>query len=106
MEIRVIGDRDTVTGFRLAGAFGYHVSSAERAREVFVRCTSDPEVGLIIITNHWAHRIKDEIRQFRRSRTVPLVIEIPSRYGNVEIESWAQRAKQLIGISPKRPVGR
>ncbi len=99
-EIRVIGDRDTVTGFRLAGAFGYHVSSAEEAQEAFVECTRNPDVGLVVITDHWAHRIEGQLRKFRRSRSIPLVIEIPSRYGNVQIQSQAERAKHLIGLAP------
>jgi V/A-type H+-transporting ATPase subunit F len=81
MRYHVIGDEDTVLGFRYAGIPGELVESADEAREALERVTRLPDVGILIITDVVADLIRDEVNAVRFAGTVPLVVEVPGPAG-------------------------
>jgi len=98
MEIHVIGDENTVTGFRLAGASrGHVVQNKEEAEKAFEECK---ESGVVIITEKFAEMIRSTISE---ERFLPLVIEIPDREGPIEKEDPLRiLMKQAIGVDIKK----
>lgn len=81
MKYFVLGDEDTVLGFSLAGVEGFVVSEDTDIRGVFDRTISDSQVGIIIITERVANRIRDIVESLQFKGEFPLVVEIPDRAG-------------------------
>lgn len=99
MKFFVIGDRDTILGFKLAGVEGRAVTGAFEAREALKVATSTEGVGIIIITERIADLIREEVDKYIYGTTVPLVIEIPDRQGSLEgKKSISELVKEAVGM--------
>jgi V/A-type H+-transporting ATPase subunit F len=81
MRYHVIGDEDTVLGFRYAGIPGEIVTDAASAHEAFERIRHLPDVAIIIITDVIADLIRAEVNAERFDRVLPLVVEVPGPSG-------------------------
>ena len=57
MKFYVIGDPDTVLGFRLAGIEGRVADSPEAAREALKNAFTDKEIGVVVIPERIAMKI-------------------------------------------------
>lgn len=84
MKFFVIGDEDTVLGFRLAGIEGEVVQNPEEAGEALERAFLSEGLGVIIIPERVAATIRREVERFVYKTTFPLIIEIPDRLGPME----------------------
>jgi len=99
-QIAVVADSDTVTGFRLAGIKEGHAVETPEEAEKIIRDLIKKEVSIIIVTE----KIGDEIREFideaTGSRALPIIIEIPDKYGPSEerVEPLRELIKRVIGI--------
>ena len=67
----IIGDPDTVLGYRFAGVSGDAVSTVEEAREAFARATADGDYGILIITEAVEDMLKDETTAYRLKAKPP-----------------------------------
>jgi V/A-type H+-transporting ATPase subunit F len=81
MRYHVIGDEDTVLGFRYAGVPGEIVHSPEEARAALDRANRAPDMAIIIITDVIADQIRDAVNAVRFDYVLPLVVEVPSAAG-------------------------
>ena len=81
MNIFVIGDRDTVLGFRLAGVRGGVVSEREDAGTVLDDALRDTSNGLVLVTESVADMIRERVDAHRFGAAMPLVLEIPGASG-------------------------
>ncbi|HHV61553.1 MAG TPA: hypothetical protein GXX51_02790 [Firmicutes bacterium] len=97
MNIIVIGDRDTVTGFRLAGVEGWHVDTPQEAGAALEKALAARDTGLILITQRWSAAIRSEVEVARR-RIMPVVVEIPDRRGPMDEVSLTRKVHSIIGI--------
>jgi V/A-type H+-transporting ATPase subunit F len=77
----VIGDEDTVLGFRYAGVPGDFVETPDQARAALERVARMPDVGILIVTDVVADRIREEVNAIRFGRAAPLVVEVPGPGG-------------------------
>ncbi|NLF92599.1 MAG: hypothetical protein GX564_01825 [Oligosphaeraceae bacterium] len=82
----IIGDPDTVLGYRFAGVSGDAVSSVEEARAAFTRATTAADHGILIITEAVEDMLKDEITAYRLKATPP--------YLAVVEDIWGKRGKR------------
>ncbi len=77
-EIAVIGDSNTVVGFRLAGlkrVFELKDSVADASLgELFTALYRDPRIGIIVVTNDLIPRIKHLAESGEGG---PIIVEIP-----------------------------
>jgi V/A-type H+-transporting ATPase subunit F len=81
-QIAVIGDRDTVTGFHMAGIHECYVPEGPQdAREHLLDYFRDPNTGLILITEPIAQSIEDTIIELSEA-PVPVILLIPDRNGS------------------------
>ncbi len=99
-EIVVIGDEDTVTGFRLAGVREGLIHTSSAATDAYIRQSLQRDVGLIIITDRAAEEVRDTLDLLRREkgRVKPIFVEIPDKRGPLRAED---RLQQLV----RRVVG-
>ncbi len=95
----VIGDRDTVTGFRLAGIEGTQVG--ENANEIrdFIQRSLDRDVGIVIITRSRADMVREYLDRVRRERALvkPVFVEIPDKGGSPEEGRLEHLIKRVLG---------
>ena len=82
-KVAVVGDRDSVLGFR---ALGVHVFIAIDARETrtIVDDIAKKGYGVIFITEQLARMIPETIERYN-SEMIPAVILIPSNQGSLNI---------------------
>jgi V/A-type H+-transporting ATPase subunit F len=81
MKYYVIGDEDTVLGFDLVGVRGIVARDVGEAEGVFDSAVSDPDVGIVIITERTVDLIRSKVNQYQFTERFPLVVEIPDREG-------------------------
>ena len=80
-KIAVIGDRDTVVGFRMAGVTETFVPhTPDETRRALKSYYNDPEMGLIIITEPLAKTIEDTVIELSEA-PIPVIVLIPDRAG-------------------------
>lgn len=100
LRIAVVGDRDTVTGFALAGVTYSHIHRAkEETLAKLEEFLASSEIGLILITHRTADDLGPELNQMLQDKKLlPLVLRIPDKTG------YAPKADELREII-RRTVG-
>lgn len=81
LKIAVIGDKDSVVGFKALGLEVFAAREAEEARGV-LRNLAKNGYAIIYITEELANGIMDEINRYKDEVT-PAVILIPSKNGTL-----------------------
>ena len=102
-SVAVIGDIDTVTGFRLGGVREGRVVNNKEEAEKALDDLIETNVSIIIITDKIADEIRVHMNKKIGSEIVPMVIEIPDKDGISESDGDQMRAliKRVIGVDIK-----
>ncbi len=81
MKIVVVGDRDVVNGFRLAGIkYSYVVEDSWKAQEILNDIKEMNDVAIVIIPRRIAESIRDFINEWKMEKDIyPVILEIPDR---------------------------
>lgn len=101
MKIAIIGDRDTVMGFALTGIKDlYTVSNREEAKTALSEVMQNPDMGVLIITERYAHSLRDDIKRLREDAPLyPLIVEIQDKKGRIEREDPIRALiKRAVGL--------
>jgi V/A-type H+-transporting ATPase subunit F len=100
MRFFVIGDDDTVLGFRLVGVRGRAAKGPDDALAALKEAVADKNIGVVLISEKTAAGIRDEVEARLYGVGFPLVLEIPDASGpdpgRLEIEEVVRKA---IGVS-------
>jgi V/A-type H+-transporting ATPase subunit F len=96
-QIAVIGDWESVMGFRALGLDTYPVTSVEEARER-VRALAKSDCAVIYLTEQLAKDMEDVLARYK-DELRPAIILIPGREGSLGI------GKANIQSSIERAVG-
>lgn len=96
MKIAVLGNKNTLLGFRLAGVKNAVLAaeSEEALLEQFEKLAENEEISLII-TDNSCSKIRKHLIRFIELNKKPLVIEIPGRNERIEggiIETITKKA--------------
>lgn len=82
-KIAVIGDKDSVVGFKALGLDVFPTESSEDAKPLLRRLAKDKETyAIIYITEELAGGIMDEVNKYK-DEVSPAVILIPSKNGTL-----------------------
>lgn len=99
MQFFVIGDEDTVLGFRLAGVEGDVVRTPDEAKGSLERAFQRPDVGIIIMTERTAESVRQVVDQYIYKSELPLIIEIPDLRGPMEGRKTVKELiRQAVGV--------
>ena len=99
MEYFVIGDEDTVRGFRLAGVEGRAVTTVQDAAAALQEAVRRTDLGVIIITDAVATGIREQVDATRLECERPLLVEIPGPGGPVAgRKTLRQLVQEAVGI--------
>ena len=101
MKFAIIGDKQMVIGFSLAGVKKSKiVKTSEEVKVAIEECIQDTDVGVLIIQDSFAEKsrvIMDKLQE--RKEVYPIIMEIPGKSGPIEkediIDSLIRRA---IGV--------
>ena len=81
MKYSIIGDEDTVLGFKMVGVSGKVATNPDQARHAFEVLLEDKENCIVIITERVADMIRPIVDEFLFTESFPLIVEIPDRKG-------------------------
>jgi V/A-type H+-transporting ATPase subunit F len=104
MKIGVIGDSTTVLGFKLAGVKdAIETQDPTKAVEALRRLFKNQEMGLIIITERLADKLRDEIDKLTEGVVTPLIVEIPDKSGTIEkkVDPIKELVRRAVGVEIK-----
>ena len=86
-KIAVLGDRDSVLGFKALGLDTHFVESTEEARSALHRLAKE-DYAIIYITEQLAQHMEADIARYKDSVT-PAVILIPGKTGSLGVGAAA-----------------
>lgn len=99
MAYHIIGDQDTVLGYRFAGVTGEAVETTEEAREAFARATTARNPGILLLTEEVADMLEDEVTAHRMAATPPFLAVIQDIWGpRGKRRSLQEMINEAVGI--------
>ena len=103
MKMAVIGDSDTVSGFRLGGVTRYYVVKVEEPIDAILKeLIADETIGVIAITERLADANRLAIDEANRDKkaVTPILVEIPDKRGPIvrEVDPLKALIKSAIGV--------
>ena len=99
MSYHIIGDPDTVLGYRFAGVTGDAVENAEQAREAFNKALSSEEPGILLLTQPIEDMIEEEVTAHRLTSKPPYVAVVPDIWGcGRKRKSLQETISEAVGI--------
>ncbi len=102
MEILVVGDRHTVTGFKLAGIKKTYSTDDDQVDLKSI--LMDETTGVLILTEKFAENHRKLIDNHRESKKMmPIVVEVPDVSGPLarDIDPIRELIKRAIGADVK-----
>ena len=100
MRFYVIGDEDTVLGFRLVGVDGTVVSTRDETQRALEEAFQLEDLGIIMIPERIASSVREQVDRYIYKTTFPLIIEIPDRLGPMEGRgSIRDLIRSAVGVS-------
>ncbi len=96
-KIAVIGDKDSILGFKTIGVDTFPVTSTQAALDTMKKLVSD-QYGVIFITEALAQGMEDVINEMHK-RYLPAVVLIPNSRGTqgIGIEQIRSNVEKAIG---------
>ena len=86
-KIAVLGDRDSVMGFKALGLDTFFVEEADEARHTLHRIAKE-EYAIIYITEQLAQLVPADIAPYK-TETTPAIILIPGKSGSLGLGAQA-----------------
>ena len=77
----VSDNHDSLVGMRLAGIQGCLVHTADETFAAIDRALKMPDLAILAITERAAEMAPDVVQQLRERGELPLLVEIPDRFG-------------------------
>jgi len=81
MAYHIIGDQDTVLGYRFAGVTGNAVETAEEARAAFAKAIARHEPGVLLLTEAVADLLETEVTAHRLAAVSPFLAVVQDIWG-------------------------
>ncbi|OPL14778.1 MAG: ATP synthase subunit F [Firmicutes bacterium ML8_F2] len=96
-KIAVIGDKDSILGFKTIGVDTYPVTSSEEALAVLKKLAAS-DCGVIFLTEELAGELEDVVNELNK-RFLPAVVLIPNSKGTlgIGIDQIKKNVEKAIG---------
>lgn len=100
MKFYLLSDNvDTVMGMRLAGVPGELIHEADEMMTALDAAMSDPETGVILVTQKLVSLCRDYIYELKLKSPRPLIVEIPDRHGGAGVsDAMLGYVRDSVGI--------
>ncbi len=102
-SVFVIGSKEVVIGFRLAGVKGEVAEDRESALKALNRALSAGSYKLILISEGIGELLRNEIEEIRAKELYPIVLEVPEMGGwRKKPHNYLERAiREALGLNIK-----
>ena len=81
MAYHIIGDQDTVLGYRFAGVTGDAVDTEDEARAAFTKAIAHREPGVLLLTEAVADLLAAEVTAHRLAAVPPFLAVVQDIWG-------------------------
>ncbi|MBB5218045.1 MULTISPECIES: V-type ATP synthase subunit F [Treponema] len=102
MEYYVIGEREIVLGFMLAGVKGSVADNRSAALDAFKAVTDDSsaeKIKVLILTEDVSDMLSEEVKLWQMKSKAPLIVEIPGLHGHIPgRKSLSDSIREAVGI--------
>ena len=99
MSYHIIGDVDTVLGYRFAGVEGDAVSNPDEARNAFLKATAPGTHGVLLVTEDVEDMIEELVTAHRALAKEPFLAVVPGIWGAKKgRKSHQQLINDAVGI--------
>lgn len=97
-KIAVIGDRDSILGFKAVGVTTFPVTGPEQAKAVLRTIAGDETYGVVFITEQAAAAAQEAVDEFQQ-QTTPILVPIPSSQGSLGLgmERIRRNVEKAVG---------
>lgn len=104
MRIAVMGDRETVAGFELAGVSeGYIAKDDFEAQKALKRIFNMPGIAVVFITADIYPYVKEQVNERRLANEMyPIVVEIPPMGGEIKEDPIREIVRRAVGIDMEK----
>lgn len=104
-DIAVIGDRDSVLGFKALGFDVYEATEPDKAARILHKLAA-AQTPIIYLTEQLAQHLQEDIRKYQ-FRTTPAIILIPGAAGSLDIGLTQIRSlvEKAVGMDVLRDNG-
>ena len=83
-KIAVLGDRESVLGFKALGLDVHSAETVDEGRKILHRLAKDGETAIIYLTEQYASQMMDEVNKYK-DEVMPAIILIPGKAGSLGI---------------------
>ena len=99
MKIAALCDKDTATGFRLAGIKNLFIAK-ENLLHVWNEIKDTEDIAVLFITEKIAENLGKYLKDYRIRNTVPIIVEIPDKKGHRKdhVDYVSYLIKKAVGI--------
>ena len=94
----VIGDRNMVTGFKLAGVEGLEVTSTEQASHALAKALQRSDIALIVVSEEFSGDLRKQIDEARRNPLASMIVEVPGRFGASRETAISDVVSKALGV--------
>ncbi len=99
MKIAVLCDKDTATGFMLAGVKKIYVPD-DNLVKIWNEIKDEEDIAILLITEKIAEDLDKYLKDFRTRNSVPIIVEIPDKTGHKKdhVDYVSHLIKKAVGI--------
>ncbi|NCC08353.1 MAG: ATP synthase subunit F [Clostridia bacterium] len=100
MKYFLISDNvDTLAGMALVGVKGVVVHEEDEVRAALDKACSDPEVGLVLITDKLIAKCSAVVFEYKLKLKKPLIVEMPDRHSDqTPGDSIKRYISEVVGV--------
>jgi V/A-type H+-transporting ATPase subunit F len=97
-KIAVIGDNDSILGFKAVGVTAFPVTEPEQTKAVLKSLVGDETYQVVFITEQAAAAAKETVDDLRK-RMTPILVPIPSSQGSLGLgmEQIRRNVEKAVG---------
>ena len=99
MKIAALSDKDTATGFKLAGVKKIYTPN-DNLLKLFNEIKEESDIAILLITEKIAQDLGKYLKDFRIRNAVPIIVEIPDKTGHKKdhVDYVSNLIKKAVGI--------
>ena len=99
MAFHIIGDQDTVLGYRFAGVTGVVVENAKDALGAFNDALQNKDNAILLLTEQVEQMLEAKVIDHRLSATPPYIVVVNDIWGTkVERKTLEETIQEAVGI--------
>ena len=98
-KIAVIGDHDSILGFKAVGVTAFPVTEPEQTKAVLKSLVGDETYQVVFITEQAAAAAKETVDDLRK-RMTPILVPIPSSQGSLGL-GWSKSGAMWKKLSAR-----